>query len=1010
VIRRRVTLVFAVLLFLAISDGAASAQQFRIDAWTADDGLPQNPVNRVLQTRDGFLWLATYAGLARYDGARFEVFNTGTTPSLQASRFANLFEDRDGNLWAATEGQGLVRYRDGRFFSYFGPESGMTDNGAFSFMTDASGRMILDSQRGAVAWNGERLEPYKGPAPSDGSVTGRLIFQPPSGALWYLADSVLQKHENGVVTRRVPVPFPDVRWLYEDAGGTVWIEIAEGPTGVRSLLRWEKGAFRRFTAADGIPTFRTMMAFDARDGSVWFGLRAGGGLLRYQDGVFTRFTTADGLPSNNVGQILEDREGTLWVATEGGLARLTPRIVTSHTAATGLSADNVYPVFQDRDGSLLIGGWLGLTRHAGGAFQSVGEHYGVADKNVMAIFRDRDDALWLGMWGWGGVRRVDRTGAIEVFASKEPAGDVVRVITQDASGTIWLGGNSGLTWFRDGKFRRVTGADGFHAGTVLNITVSRSGSIWIGSDRGISEYRDGVFTNYGANVGMSGTNVRAIYEDRDGVLWFGTYDNGLFRYEGGRFRRFGTREGLFDNGVFHILEDARGNLWMSSNAGIYRVARHELNAVAKGQARTVTSVSYGRRDGMMTAECNGGGQPSGVRDRDGRLWFPTQKGVAVIDADHLPVNTVPPPVAITNVRVDQQPVALGSSLRILPDQSAFEVEYAGLTFQRPELTRFRYRLEGLDEDWIDVGQRRAAYFSHVPPGSYRFVVIAANRDGTWNETGAALPIVVVPPLYRTVWFQSLIAVLVVAIAYAGHRRRIAAIKQEQALHDAYSRRLIDAQEQDRKRIAAEIHDSLSQNLVLIGNWARQAKGSTGDDATRDALGDISTTASTALREVQEIAYNLGPYQLDRLGFKRTIETLLTRAASASGIAFTPDLADVNGMVAKDVEVSVFRMIQESVNNVIKHSGATEATVRVARDGGGLTVVVQDNGRGFATAPAAPGGAGRGFGLVGLAERARILGGTFAIDAAPGFGTRIDISLPLPAQLGPDGAADTTGSR
>jgi signal transduction histidine kinase len=341
---------------------------------------------------------------------------------------------------------------------------------------------------------------------------------------------------------------------------------------------------------------------------------------------------------------------------------------------------------------------------------------------------------------------------------------------------------------------------------------------------------------------------------------------------------------------------------------------------------------------------------------------------------------------------------------VAADQSAFEIEYAGLTFERPELTRFRYRLEGLDPGWIDVGHRRAAYFSHVPPGSYRFVVIAANRDGIWNETGAVLPIVVVPPFYRTLWFQSLMAALVAAVAYFGHRRRIAAIKQEQALHDAYARRLIDAQEQDRKRIAAEIHDSLSQNLVLIGNWARQATA--GDDATRHALGDISTTASTALREVQEIAYNLGPYQLDRLGFKRTIETLLTRATSASGIAFTPDLADVNGVMAKDVEVNVFRMIQESVNNVIKHSAATEAAVRVAHSDGALTVMVQDNGRGFATAAPET----HGFGLVGLAERARILGGTFAIDSAPGFGTRIDISLPLPAQRGLNDAADSTGPR
>ncbi|MDP2389534.1 MAG: two-component regulator propeller domain-containing protein, partial [Acidobacteriota bacterium] len=306
-IRGRALLVVVALLVLTLPAQSASAQQFRIDAWTADDGLPQNPVNRVLQTRDGFLWLATYAGLVRYDGARFEVFNTGTTPSLNASRFANLFEDRDGNLWAATEGQGLVRYRDGRFFRYFGPEDGLTDNSTYDFMTDASGRMILDSVRGAVVWNGERLEPYAGPAPTNGSGRVRVLLGRADGGVWYLAESVLHKYENGAVTRRVPLPFANLRWLYEDAQGAIWIEIAEGAASVRSLLRWENGAFRRFTAADGIPIFRTMSARDTRDGAVWFGLRSGGGLLRYKDGAFTRFTTADGLPSNNVGQIIEDR-------------------------------------------------------------------------------------------------------------------------------------------------------------------------------------------------------------------------------------------------------------------------------------------------------------------------------------------------------------------------------------------------------------------------------------------------------------------------------------------------------------------------------------------------------------------------------------------------------------------------------------------------------------------------------------------------------------------------------
>lgn len=991
--------------------GVASAQSYRIDVWTADDGLPQSSVNRIIQTRDGFLWLATFAGLVRYDGARFEVFNPVTTPSLRASRFTNLFEDAEGALWASSEGQGVVRYRDGRFQT-FGIADGLPNNTTAALRPDRDGQLVIDDATGSVKWTGTRFAPHTPDLQDAQRVGARVMLIQPSGAVWYLNEDRLYKREDGRVTRQMPAPPAELRWMFEDVHGAVWIEIAEPPDGRRSLLRWDGTTFRRFTAADGMPTFRTMSAFDARDGATWFGLRAEGGLLRFKDGGLTRFTMTDGLPSNNVTQVVEDREGTIWVATEGGLARLTPRAVVTHGLTSGLAAENSYPIYEDADGSVLIGGWPGLTRYRDGRFVSVGAEHGVADKAVLSLLRDRSGVLWIGLWGWNGLRRVSN-GVVDLGERSSPAGGVVRAIYQDRSGEMWFGGNEGLTRMRDGVFTRVNADAGFAGRVVFSLRSSADGTLWIGTDLGVSAYRDGRFTNYDARDGMLGTNVRAIYQSADGVMWFGTYDTGLFRFEGGRFHRYTTREGLFDNGVFQILEDQRGNFWMSSNAGIYRVARRQLDLVAQGRARSVVAVPYGRRDGMTTAESNGGGQPAGVRARDGRLWFPTQKGVAVIDADKVTTNPLAPPVVITGALVDQQPVALGTTLSIAPNQATFEIAYAGLTFRRPELTRFRYKLEGLDHDWIDVGARRTAYFSHVPEGRYTFRVIAANADGVWSEQDAALAVVVVPPFYRTVWFQAVLGLVVAGFAYGLHRSRVRTLEQQQALRDSYARQLIDAQERDRKRIAAEVHDSLSQNLVLIGNWARQVQPAVEHVSARGVLEDISTTAATALREVQEIAYNLGPYQLDRLGFQRTIETLVARAASASGIHFTTDVGAVNGLAAKDVEVSVYRMIQECVNNIMKHSGASEAAVRITRGDGHLAITIQDNGRGFERhrpEGAPQGGPGRGFGLVGLGERARILGGTCEIDSAPGFGTRVDVTLPLSPVNGDEGHVHSTGRR
>jgi signal transduction histidine kinase/ligand-binding sensor domain-containing protein len=982
---------------VGLAGHSAWAQAYRIDAWTADSGLPQNAVTRVLQTRDGFIWLTTYGGLVRYDGARFDVFNPGNTPAMRTSRFTDLFEDRNGNLWVSTEGQGLIRQKDGVFQSYTAAD-GVPDPFARWFFYDAAGRLLVDSTAGVAEFTGGRFVPYAASVPS---ISRREMWSPfrmESGAIWYLDKTGAHKFEGGRVTRDVPLT-QNAKWFFEDSRGRLWIEWADARNG-RFLMMMEHGTLRHFSAADGVPTFGTMSVFEDRQGTIWLGLRGKGGLLRYDGGAFTRYTTADGLPSNDVGRVMQDREGTLWAPTEGGLARLTKRVVTSYAATDGLSADNVYAVHQDRQGTIWIGGWPGLTQYKNGVFRSVVKELGI-DAMVMALFEDRSGSLWIGAWGSGGLLRVTG-GVVDRFGLKSPAGQLIRAIAQDPGGDMWFGGNDGLTRYSGGAFRRVTAADGFTGGMVHSILPGRDGRLWIGTDAGLSQYHDGKFINYGAKDGMTGTIVRSLYEDAAGVLWIGTYDAGLFRRAAGTFTRFTTRDGLFDNGAFQILEDPRGNFWISSNAGIYRVAKSELEAVAGGTAKTVLSIPYGKRDGMLTAECNGGSQPAGIRARDGRLWFPTQKGVAVIDPDRVPSNNLAPPVAITSVTIDRQPASLAGPIAIQPNQSALEISYAGLTFVQPELTRFRYRLEGLDPDWVEAGSRRTAYFSHVPFGAYTFRVIAANRDGVWNEVGASLPVSVIPPFWKTVWFQTL-AGLALAGAIAGaYRRRIVTLERTQAIRDAFSRQLIDSQEVERKRIAAELHDSVGQTLIVINNRALAGMNAAaaGDNGMQARWSEVSATAAAAIDEVREIAHNLGPYQLDRLGLADTILDMVDRVSNASGIPFDTDVEEVDGLLPKESETSLYRIVQECVNNVVKHSRGTSAGVTLRVESGRLTLTVRDNGDGFDQATAtSPGSTARGFGLQGLAERARMLGGVCEIHSARGTGTRVHIDVPFERKHG-----------
>jgi signal transduction histidine kinase len=398
---------------------------------------------------------------------------------------------------------------------------------------------------------------------------------------------------------------------------------------------------------------------------------------------------------------------------------------------------------------------------------------------------------------------------------------------------------------------------------------------------------------------------------------------------------------------------------------------------------------------MLNVECNGGLWPAGIKARDGTLWFPTQDGVAMIDPASVTSNPRPPPIVIESFLLDREPIApltFEQPVRIAPGKAAFEIGYTSLSFTNPEYVRFRYRLAGLDEDWIDARARRTAYYSHVPPGHYIFTVIAASGDGVWNTSGASLQIVVLPPFYRSWWFLSLVAAATAAIVVITWKRREWRLKRAHAAQQAFTRQLIASQEAERKRIAAELHDSLGQRLVVIKNLAVLASGATTDGA-RERIDEIAGEAHQAIGEVREIAQNLRPHELDRVGLTKALTGLVRKARSASTIELTADVDTMDGVFAKDAEVNLYRVVQESLNNVLKHSGATRASLTVRRSDSRVQITIEDNGRGFL--PAGNGAAPErsdGFGLIGIAERVTLLGGQTEVRSAPGHGTKIGITF------------------
>ncbi|MFL6211963.1 MAG: two-component regulator propeller domain-containing protein [Pyrinomonadaceae bacterium] len=963
---------------------AAAPPQYRFDNWNTDNGLPQNSVNAILQTRDGYLWLTTSDGLVRYDGVRFAVFNKGNTPGIKSNRCTALFEAQDGDLWIGTEDSGLMRYHAGAFTTYTTAD-GLRDNLVRSIRADAEGQLLVLNDAGLVAWRGDKFTPYAAPDASAQPPLWRWRFN----SLSYFDQTGVHAFAAGrfrTYTTSDGLPNLDLAWLYEDQTGTLW-----AATNDATLFRLRGGVWAAISPpAQSPPMTKLGVAYEDRAGDVWFSTTAG--LCRWHAGELTTYGAAQGLADARLSTIYQDREGTLWVGTTGaGLYRLTRQPITVYAERDGLTFPNAYTVYEDHAGDIWIGTWGGgVFRLHGGAFTNYTARDGLFGTLATALYEDAQGRLWVG------------TKGVNLFTGERFTGYTARdglsrgnvlAITQTRDGALWFGTETGLSRFDGSGFTNYTTRDGLAHDRVQALLEDHAGALWLGTAGGLSCLKDGRFTNYTERDGLASNYVRALYEDAAGTLWIGTYDGGLSRFRSGRFTSYTTRDGLYSNGVFQILADDRGNLWMSCNLGIYRVRKVDLEDFAAGRTKSIACAAYGKKDGLLSIECNGGKQPAGWRTRDGRLWFPTQQGVAVIDPATIESNPLAPPVVVEDFILNNKSVPFRDTVEIPPGQEGCEIRYAGLSFTAPEQVHFKFRLIGLDADWVDAGTRRVAYYRYLPPGTYTFQVIAANSDGVWNTEGAAIRLVVRPPFWRTWWFIALCAAGCAGVAYVVYRRRIAQLERARTAQEAFSRRLIESQEHERKRIAAELHDSLGQNLLVIKNRALLSLSAPDDKQSAvEQLQEISTTASQAIDEVRAIAHDLRPYQLDRLGLTKALDALVRKVAAASGLACTAEIDPLDGLFTKEAEINLYRIVQESLNNIVKHAHASAASVVVRCEARAVLVRISDDGRGFAPDSE---GERRGFGLSGIAERARILGGQPVIESAPGRGTTLTLRLNLP---------------
>ena len=819
--------------------------------WQEQNGLPQNSILALTPTRNGYLWIGTYDGAVRFDGTRFTVFKPANTPEFGNQHVTAVLQDSSENLWLATHGGGLMRFSNGRF-TRLTRADGLSSDYLLCLFEDRDGSLWIGTHGGGLnRWRDGRFTHYTTdqglPANEVGAIT-----QDDRGELWVGTARGLARSRERRFTDFSEDPRlagAHIVALDRTRDGALWVGAMTS-----GLSRITADTIRRFGPGDGLTTDRIERLLVDSDDRVWVGT-TDQGLFRFSSARFERYSTRDGLPGNRVPAMAQGVDGDLWLGTDGGLVRLKSPRFTTYTVQDGLAADLAGSVYQDAEGGIWVGSASGLTRFNNGRFAVFTTKDGLPGNRIATIAKGADNTTWVhtrtGLARFAGGRFV----AWPDIGGVRP--ESVMSILEDRSGSLWLGTNEdGVTRLRDGHVMRYTRREGLADDTVLSLFEDRAGNVWIGTLRGGVTRVDtqGRLMSWSTRDGLASDHVKAFYEDRAGTLWIG--GGGLSRLRNGTVTPISSRQGLYNDSVFQILEDDEGNLWMNCNVGISRASLKELNDVADGRASTLTSFGYGSADGMLSSE-GVGAQPAGWKMRDGTLWFPTTRGVVVVDPQRRDMQ--PPRVVIESVAVDGRFVPVDETAHLSPRQENLEIRYTGLSWNRPQAIRFRYRLVGLDSQWVEAGTRRTAYYSHVPPGRYTFTVIADNGEGVWNTSGRSVSLVVLPPFYRTWWFVSLAAASVVGLVMVAHRARIQRLTERQLAQEAFSRQLISSQEQERQRIAAELHDGLGQSLAIIRNRALIGIHTVTDlDAARDQFTRIASLSTEAIDEARDISLNLRP--------------------------------------------------------------------------------------------------------------------------------------------------------
>jgi signal transduction histidine kinase/ligand-binding sensor domain-containing protein len=976
------------------------AVAYKFHAWNSQNGLPDDSIDAIQRTRDGYIWMTTSAGLVRFDGLHFHLFNRANTPALISVNFSfgALFESRDGALWAGTSDGGAVRYQNGRFFS-ISSRDGLPDDDVARIDQDPTGAVYIFTRLGLSKWVNGKLErlaprlgsPFNGYQPVDAEQVG---FDGRHWGLWRNAGAHLQRFANGSWSNfPLPPGMSDpsqlhIHSIYQDSRGTIWYNAGGYPG---QYFRVQGEALRVFR---GLPP-KAFVCWQDDDGALWINTHHGQ-MAVWKNG---RIYPQPAITTPNLFNTIQGPGGSLWIATlTEGLYRVT------HPVAHLLKPDGA-PEFSaslllDKDRRV----WLGST-----ALQYL-DHQGVlrrfklrrdksADLTVISALAQQPDGSILAA-SRKQVTRIDGLASRPIDLPPGNYGDIDALLPS-ADGSLWLGSEEGLTQAGTGRSIHLVHPEGAAHAIVTAIVRADRGELWIGSSLGLGRltlskdhaaWRLVESWRYGA--------VQCLLMGQRGVLWVGTDRNGLVRVDAGSTTDYSTAAGLPDDTVAAMVETGTGEqayLWLTTHRGLVRIAERDLEAYARGQA-AIPSVRLGEADGVPLRPTPSPGQSRALQSANGQLLFSTRSGVVVLDPHAISMRYAQPRIYIEGYRIDGTEMPGTEAITLHPGQSNLEIDYTGVTDGDPGELLFRYRLVGLDRQWTQAGTGRVALFSHLPPGRYRFEVDASSLAGLRSETTAAIPLFILPRFYQRRSLQVLSGLLLLSAILGFTRLRHHTLLRATSRQQAFARTLMASQEAERKRIAAELHDGLGQHLVLINNLSLM--GSQGSDQRPDAtlLYDrIAEQTSEAIDELRAISYNLRPYQLDRLGLTRAIQALSDQGREIFPGEWSEQIEDIDGAIQGELEIAFYRIVQECISNILKHAQATQAAILLERTNGSIRLEIKDNGQGLPEASSAM----TGFGMIGMRERAEALSGKLQMSVPPGGGTSVIVIVPVTEQPAAD---------